>query len=798
MLAYSDNGKLATVQADANVLPPGEEARLHEALSTGETVVLTLAADYTISGQYGREWLVLTNRRVLGMHAAGFVEVPMQEVVRATIVDLQGNSVLRVSTAFRAYDIVRFSRTLSPQFASVPLRIEDLVRAAVHEDREVVPREERWKAKSAAPRSRCPKCGNVIPHRMGVCPLCLDRRQLMGRLFTYVIPHWRTAVLAFLLLFAATFLSLTPPLINRTLVDYVFLPAISKTEAVSVDPSATTELEADAAETGQKESGDFLVKLLDPIAKPGTKALLIVLVGAMFLVHLLSSGMQALRRFLISWLGQNITYDLRNAVYSHLQSLSLGYFAKEETGRIMHRITGDVRRLQDFLSDGIQQIIQDVIILVVILVILFSMSWQLTLLIMIPAPFLVLLTVVVGQRLRRLYMALWRRYDAVSSILADTIPGMRVVKAFAQENREVERFEERSRELLVGELRAARMNAMFVPLMGMITYVGTILIWWIGGDSVLKGQLSLGGLMAFSNYMLRFYQPVQSLCNLNQRFQQTASSAERVFEVLDTEPEVVSTTILPAIPTIHGRVEFSNVTFAYEPGEPVLKNLSFVVEPGEMIGLVGRSGAGKSTLINLIMRFYTVDDGAVFIDGHDVSKVDPKSLREQIGVVLQEPFLFNGSIAENIAYGKPGASLAEIVAAAKAANAHEFVIRFPDGYDTRVGERGTRLSGGERQRLAIARAILKDPRILILDEATASVDTETEARIQEALERLVKGRTTFAIAHRLSTLRFANRLFVLDKGELVETGTHDELLHADGVYALLCGMQAELARMRAV
>jgi ATP-binding cassette subfamily B protein len=297
--------------------------------------------------------------------------------------------------------------------------------------------------------------------------------------------------------------------------------------------------------------------------------------------------------------------------------------------------------------------------------------------------------------------------------------------------------------------------------------------------------------------MWQFYGPVEGLCRLNHRFQHAATSAERVFEVLDTQPDVADKPGAETMPRIQGRVEFRNVSFAYEPGKPILKDLNFVVEPGEMIGLAGHSGAGKSTLINLICRFWDVEEGAIFIDGLDIRSVASKSLRDQIGVVLQDPFLFNGTVAENIGYGKPEASLEEIVAAAKAANAHGFILETVDGYDTILGERGVRLSGGERQRISIARAILRNPRILILDEATASMDTETESQIQEALGRLIKGRTTFAIAHRLSTLKNANRLLILEKGELAEIGTHDELIANDGIYAKLCRMQTEMSRIRA-
>ena len=333
--------------------------------------------------------------------------------------------------------------------------------------------------------------------------------------------------------------------------------------------------------------------------------------------------------------------------------------------------------------------------------------------------------------------------------------------------------------------------------MTFLTSLGTLIIWWVGGNKVLGGSLSLGDFVAFTAYMWQFYGPVESLCRLNHRFQRAATSAERVFEVLDTQTDVTDKPNATPMPRIRGRVVFSNVTFAYEPGKPVLNKLNFTVQPGEMIGLAGHSGAGKSTLINLICRFYDVQEGAVPIDGHDIRDVGLKSLREQIGVVLQDPFLFNGTAAENIAYGKPNASMDEIVAAAAAANAHDFILNFPEGYDTPVGERGVRVSGGERQRLSIARAILRNPRILILDEATASVDTQTEAQIQEALERLIKGRTTFAIAHRLSTLKNAHRLLILDKGELAEIGTHNELIARDGIYAKLCRMQTEMSKIRA-
>jgi len=340
------------------------------------------------------------------------------------------------------------------------------------------------------------------------------------------------------------------------------------------------------------------------------------------------------------------------------------------------------------------------------------------------------------------------------------------------------------------------------PIIQLTTQFGGLLVFIVGGIMVIRsaGQepgMTMGKIVMFSGLMGRFYMPMTDLARMLPEFERATTSADRVFEVLDSEPELESDERTAEMPQIKGRVEFENVTFGYEPDEPVLRDMNFVVEPGEMIGLVGHSGAGKTTLINLVCHFYKAEDGRVLIDGIDLAEVKVETLRRQIGIVSQDPFLFSGTIAENIAYGKPDATEREVVAAAMAANAHEFILKFPEGYDTLVGERGARVSGGERQRIAIARAILKDPRILILDEATSSVDTATEEKIQEALRRLVAGRTTFAIAHRISTLKFANRLLVIDHGRLAEIGTHDELMQRDGVYAQLCRKQTELSSMTA-
>jgi ATP-binding cassette subfamily B protein len=502
----------------------------------------------------------------------------------------------------------------------------------------------------------------------------------------------------------------------------------------------------------------------------------------------------------MQWVGNHLMYDLRTQVFDHLQLLTLSYYNRHQTGHIMARVTSDIVRLQNFIAEGLQDIIVNVVTMVLICGLLFWLDPRLALIAMGPIPAIVIGAYWFGRRVHRVYHKIWRRMSLISAVLADTIPGIRVVKSFAQERRESRRFEARSADLFHQELRATRLSSLFFPSMGFLTSFGSMLVLGLGGYLVLTqpdGPLTLGSLVAFLGYLMQFYQPVTTLGEINHRLQHAATSAERVFEVLDATPEVPEAPGAIRLPSIKGDVEFRDVRFGYEPGRYALDGISFRVQPGEMIGLVGPSGAGKSTLVHLICRFYDVDSGQILIDGHDIRDLSLRSLREQIGVVLQEPFLFHGTITANIAYAKPNASPEEVVAAARAANAHDFIMALSDGYDTVIGERGQTLSGGERQRVSIARAILRNPRILILDEATASVDTETEVQIQRAIERLVENRTTFAIAHRLSTLRKAHRLIVLEQGKLVEIGPHDELIRSGGLYSRLCHMQSELSKIRA-
>ena len=738
-----------------------------------EKIRLSITTDIKLDGLYGSAWLVATDKRLLAFSPDGsgppdIVDLPLTEVRSLEIQDLYGSGALKARTQTTGQTVALFSKTLNAQFAPLPEELEKLVRQArpIADDEKIL----RGRIDRSYLKRRCERCGQVIPRRMGVCPSCLESSKLLNRFLAYSVPYWPLAAASLTILLLGTFIGLTPPLLLRTLIDDVLTPA---------GTSAATAVG---------------LPLLGPTSPSGALAYLVV---GLLLINVSRNALGAVRSYLLARLGEQITFDLRRQVYRHLHRLSLNFYNDRDTGRIMASVTHDVGRLQDFLSDGLQETIRNVLTIIIICSLLFYLNAELAAYVLLPTPLIVLVTIRFGKLIHRIYTPLWRRWAGISALLADVIPGVRVVKAFAQEHREVDKFESRSQSLLEGELRAARTRSLFSPLMSFLTSLGTLIIWWVGGNKVLGQSMSLGEFIAFTSYMWQFYGPVESLCRLNHRFQRAATSAERVFEVLDSQPEDDHPGA-GQLPAIDGRVEFRNVSFAYETGKPVISDLSFTVEPGEMIGLAGHSGAGKSTLINLICRFYEVDEGAVLVDGRDIREVQLRSLRDQVGVVLQEPFLFNGSVADNIAYGKPEASLNEIIAAAMAANAHDFICALPDGYDSLVGERAVRLSGGERQRLSIARAILRDPRVLILDEATASMDTETEAQIQEALARLVKGRTTFAIAHRLSTLRNADRLFIIEKGRLEEMGTHDELVSLDGIYARLVHMQTEMSRIRAL
>ena len=501
--------------------------------------------------------------------------------------------------------------------------------------------------------------------------------------------------------------------------------------------------------------------------------------GALFLIQgLLIMG----HSYLTASAGQRIIADFRTHLFNHLQSLSLGFFARRRTGELMSRLMNDVGALQTTLTEIPIDLAKQVVTLVGGLTILFVMNWRLCLLILLLLPAIVLVARFFGRRLKALSTAIQDETARASTILEEVLSGIRIVKSFVREDYEGARFGSQVRRTLDIVLRRARIMAIFVPTITFATFAAAAAVLWYGGSQVIRGTMSPGDMIAFVLYAGLLIGPFGTFARLFSHIKEAQGALERVFEILDTRPDVADAPNARPLPPVRGYVAMEGVSFSYDGHTTVLSDLTFKVQPGEVVAVVGPSGSGKTTLINLVHRFYDPVTGVVTIDGHDLKSVTMQSLYLQIALVPQEMHLFGGTIRDNIRYGRVSASDEEIGAAARAANAHKFIIAFPDGYDTLVGEKGVNLSGGQRQRIAIARAVLKDPRILILDEATSSLDNESELLVQDALDRLMAGRTTFVIAHRLSAIQKADRILVLDKGRLVEEGTHAALLDKKGLY----------------
>ncbi|WP_137894721.1 ABC transporter ATP-binding protein [Ramlibacter sp. 2FC] len=574
------------------------------------------------------------------------------------------------------------------------------------------------------------------------------------RLWRFAKPYQGQLLAGFLLTLASTAATLVPPYLTMPLMDEVLIPFQN---GVKIDPR----------------------------------------VVALYLAGLLGSALLAwglgwIKTYILALVSERIGADLRTNTYEHLLKLSLEYFGGRRTGDLMARIGSETDRINVFLSLHLLDFATDVLMIVMTAAILFTINPTLALVTLLPLPVIGWLIHVVRDRLRTGFEKIDRVWSEVTNVLADTIPGIRVVKAFAQEEREAGRFREANRHNLAVNDRLNRVWSLFSPTVTLLTEFGLLVVWACGIWLVSRHEVTVGVLTAFLAYIGRFYTRLDSMSRIVSVTQKAASGAKRIFEILDHVSSVPEPVRPVALPEVQGRIELRGAHFRYG-NRAVIRGLDLSIEPGQMIGLVGHSGSGKSTLVNLICRFYDLSDGSIELDGVDIRQLRVADYRRQIGLVLQEPFLFFGTIAENIAYGKPDATREEIVAAARAAHAHEFILRLPQGYDSLVGERGQGLSGGERQRISIARALLINPRILILDEATASVDTETEKEIQKALDNLVQGRTTIAIAHRLSTLRKADRLVVMDKGQIVEEGSHDELIARQGAYWRLYEAQARQA-----
>ncbi|AMR77150.1 ABC transporter ATP-binding protein [Cupriavidus nantongensis] len=716
-------------------------------LRPGETVLAGLALDLDARLHFTQGWLVVTDQRIVA-RAPGEKNVREWNIapaLRLSHTDHAGVGTLELTGPAGRLATWRYTLGYNP----AALRLADQFEA----QRDAAAS----RPATVAGEVLCPTCKAPLPPDEEQCPQCSRELETppstwaLLRLWRFARPYRWQLLGGFILTLLSTAATLVPPYLTMPLMDRVLIPFQN---GVPIDYG--------------------LVRLY-----------LAGLLGAALVAWSLGWA----RTYLLARVSERIGADLRTTTYEHLLKLSLEYFGGKRTGDLMARIGSESDRICVFLSLHLLDFATDVLMILMTAVILVSINPWLALVTLVPLPFIAWMIHLVRDRLRHGFEKIDRIWSEITNVLADTIPGIRVVKAFAQEKREVTRFREANKHNLAINDRVNAVWSLFTPTVTLLTEIGLLIVWVFGIWQVSHSAITVGVLVAFLTYISRFYTRLDSMSRIVSVTQKAAAGAKRIFDILDHVSSVPEPARPARLDRVEGAIDMSDLGFRYG-NRAVIRGLNLSIAPGEMIGLVGHSGSGKSTLVNLICRFYDVSEGAIRVDGVDIRSLPVSEYRRHIGLVLQEPFLFFGTIADNIAYGKPDATRDEIIAAARAAHAHEFILRLPHGYDSLVGERGQALSGGERQRISIARALLINPRILIMDEATSSVDTATEKEIQKALDNLVQGRTTIAIAHRLSTLRKADRLVVMDRGQIVEVGSHDELLLREGAYYKLYQAQA--------
>ncbi|MDQ1258028.1 MAG: ATP-binding cassette, subfamily bacterial, partial [Candidatus Hydrogenedentes bacterium] len=752
-----------------STLPPLVEKALKERDIVNADVVIATNTDLDIIGEYSESWLIATKEVVLvylvdedAQEALLVRELPVEQIESVRTDSRVGSGFLEAKTRENVYtELVRFSNKNSEKFGKVAAKIKSLA-----EGKQVVVRPEE---EEELVMGRCQKCGVRLPDRhMTICPKCMKRGLVFTRFLGRTRSYWPYMAVMMLLVVATILLSLVPAQLTRILLDNVFgdRPVVPWFR--------------------------FLTDLFDITSKMHW---LYLVVGCLVVTTVATSIVSWIRERLACSVSNRLGFELRDDVFRKLEDLAVHYHDTHPVGQLMTRCTQDVEVLQNFINQLTGGFGYQTVMVVAVSVTMFMTNWKLGLIACLPAPAVMACTVAYYRFIVPRWNKYWTTRSNLSNVLHASLSGVRVVKAFAQEVRESERFGQYSGKFRDAGLDVGYSQALFYPTMGFVFQLGSYFIWIYGGSLVLNVDMTIGELVMFLNYLGMFYGPLNSLTQMSAWFTSFTTQAHRVFEVLDHEPEIRETSESVDI-EIQGAIRFENVGFGYDPHIPILHDVSFAVRPGEMVGIVGHSGSGKSTTINLVMRFYEAGEGSITVDNIDIRRIRKTCLRRQIGLVAQDPFLFGGTIAENIAYGNPSVAPEQILDSALAANAHMFITRIHDGYDTRLGERGSGLSGGERQRVAIARGLLHNPRVLILDEATSSVDTIAEREIQKALEALSLGRTTVVIAHRLSTLRNCDRIIVFEEGRIREMGTHEELMEKKGIYHKLVQIQTQLTSDR--
>ncbi|MGN0545516.1 MAG: ABC transporter ATP-binding protein [Acutalibacteraceae bacterium] len=732
-------------------VPRQYEAQYGE-IAENEEILFAVVGDLDLKAQYAESMLVFTKTGITAFDRTfdgGMYRLSYGEIESAQVKRLYSNALFRLKLSNgKRISVMRFSYAAAEVADAGAVFINNVNdHGYSEEDAEVV------RSVYMKQRSFCPKCGRKLSSPDAECINCAGKKKMISRFSKYVKPEAGQLVVCMILSILTTVFSLIPPYITKIMVDDVI----------------------------PNKASDRLVHVI------------LLLLG----VYVLEYVINGFRSYKLRLSGDRIVLNLKRDIYEKAQYLPMSFYDRISTGSVINRVNSDASTIQNFIMKISQEAVVQAFTLVGLIIIMFMMSWKLALFSLVPVPIVVFVGRWFGKTLGPKYMRMWRRAASISSMLADTIPSVRVIKAFTNEKKTVKRFNAYCDEWYKEDRAVAVPAAVFPSVITFLVTCGTLVIWFMGGNLVINGssEVSLGLLVSFISYASMFYTPVNFFANIGDTYQNTLASAEKILDILDAEPEH-DFGHGNKLERMEGRIEFKNVNFAFDRSKKVLSNINLTIEPGDIVGIVGTTGSGKSTLINLLMRYYDDYDGEILVDGVNIRDIDLQYYRDSIGFVQQEPLMFRDTIYNNIAYGSGNVHIEQVLHAAEVANATDFIRRMPDAYDTMLGERGVGLSGGEKQRVSIARAVLKNPSILIFDEATAAVDSETENLIQGAIERLISGRTTLMIAHRLSTLRKANKIVVVDKGEIIECGTPEELMALKGKYYKLIEIQSMGERLQ--
>lgn len=737
----------------------------------GENVLFVIVGDLAKNGKYAGTALIFTEDKVISFDgnaesAQTYLFADMKEVESKR---MYGNATLSAVMPNGKREVFfRYTYSVAALCDAAALFINHVNEGAEMNEEIAVMAVTFERALSV-----CPKCGRTLLHPGAECIMCRSKLKIVKQLSKYITPQIKTIIVCIILSLITTALSLVPPTITGFIVDVVF--------------------------SGGNSGVGILNTIADAIGENQFR-LLMTMIACLLFTYIFQYGIGIVRAYLMRSVGDKAVAALRNDIYLKAQYLPMKFYDKTSTGSVINRIAGDSSTLQQFMLRITQEAVVHAFQLVGIVIIMLSLNPMLTLLSLIPVVFIVIATRIFSKKIRPYYRRIWRRWSSVFATLSDTIPCIKVVKSFTGEERSSDKFEEKNNDWLQMDLKIGKLATAFPQIIAFLVTCGSLIIWGVGGTKVLAAEpgYSAGLIVSFISYASMFYNPVTFFANLSDSFQGALASTEKILDILEAEPETQAEShVVPD--KLEGKIEFLHVGFSFDRTKKVLDDVTLTINPGEVVGIVGTTGSGKSTLVNLLMRFYDGYSGEILVDGHNIKNFDLSAYRGQIGYVQQEPMMFSDTIFNNIAYSNPGASVEDVIHAADVANAHGFIARQPDAYDTMLGERGVGVSGGERQRISIARAVLKSPSILIFDEATAAVDSETEHLIQEAIDRLIAGKTTLMIAHRLSTLRRANRIIVVDGGKIIENGSPEELMALKGKYYKLVQIQsmaADADRMR--